>query len=168
MNTIQDAIKHLRKKKLSYWMVKTTSGKLKGEYEGDEYEDAIQEFADLGDHLITGKYELTVRSSKNNYRGATVFDFEVFNTGYKETAQPQNQTNSMDASLIQMMVDIKTSLNKIEMKLDANKEHTESKFKELAKALSEVFDEKEQDKPLSPMEFIQGAKGLKSSLDGIM
>lgn len=164
MNTVQDALNHLRKKKLSYWLVKTTSGKLKGEYEGDDLEESLQEFADLSNHLIEGKYELTVRSGKQNYRGATVFDFAVYgNVNQAVTTTPT--TNTMDASMFQVMLDIKTSLVEIRMLIQQQKEHNDNKFKELAKALSNIFDDNDDDKKqMSPIEMLQGLKGLQSTV----
>lgn len=162
MNTVQDAIKYIRKRKLSYWQVKTTSGKLKGEYEGEDFDESVEEFADLTGHLITGKYELTVRNSKQNYRGATVFDFEVFNTGYN--APNQKTENTMDAQLMAILIDIKTGLARIEMKMEMQDKEQERKFKELGKALSEVFDEKEEPAQ-NPLDMIKGLKGLSDLKD---
>lgn len=164
MNTIQDAINHVQKKKLSYWMVKSTNGKLKGEYEGDDLGESIEELTDLCSHLITGKYELTTRNGKNNYRNAAVFDFEVYNNGFQQAQKQTPNTTGMDSQMFSMMVDIKTSLNMILMKLEANEKDTERKFKDLAKALSDVFDEKEEPKQLSPLEMVQGLKGMQSTL----
>lgn len=163
MNTVQDALNHLRKRKLTYWLVKSSNGKLKGEFEGEDLEESLQEFSELAEHLISGKYELSVRSGKQNYRGATVFDFEVYQMGNQQIKQLTN-TSTMDANMFQVMLDIKTSLVEIRMLIQQNKEHSDTKFKELAKALSSVFDEDTDKKPLSPIEMLQGLKGLNSSI----
>ncbi|WP_028526129.1 hypothetical protein [Runella limosa] len=160
MNTVQDAIAHIERKKVTYWRLKTSSGKLKGDFESDDLQESIQEFSELANHLTTGKYELLIRSSKQNYRGETVFDFEVYHTGFQ--AQKTNNTTAMDAAMFQVMVDIKTSLTEIKMLIQQHKEHTDSRFKELGKALSEIFDEDE--KPaMSPMEMVKGLQGLKNA-----
>lgn len=163
MNTTSDAIAYLKKKRFSYWVVKASNGKTKGEYEGDNMEESAAEFSDLMDNLVTGKYELTVRNSKSNYRGALTYDFEVF--GGQQSLKP---SNNMDASLMAVLIDIRTGLAKIEMKIEANEKETERKFRDLAKALADVFDEKEDStKQPSPLELLKGVKGLQDDFSGL-
>lgn len=165
MNTASDALAYVIKKGYPFWIVKGSNGKTKGEYEGDDKEESQSEFEDLSNNLVTGKYELTVRSSKSNYRGALTYDFEVF--GNATVSQSKQNTSGMDAQLISLMIDVKTSLNEIKMILQNNQQEQDRKFKDLGKALAEVFDEKEDTKKLSPMEMIQGVKGLGDSMSGL-
>ncbi len=165
MNTPQSALEYLKKKKHPFWMVKDSKGKNKGEYEGDDVEESASEFEDLGSNLMPGKYELTVRSSKHNHRGALTYDFEV----YQYTGISTSKNNgTMDAQLLPILMDINKSLVELKMMLQANKEDQNQKFKDLGKALSDVFDEKEEpSKPLSPAEMIKGIKGLGDNLNGL-
>ncbi len=166
MNTPQDALQYVKKKGYPFWVVKGTNGKTKGEYEGDDKEESAAEFEDLSNNLMPGKYELTVRSSKSNYRGALTYDFEVFGSNYATQNKPN--TNTMDAQLIAILIDLKTSVMELKMIMQTNQNEQDRKFKDLGKALADVFDEKEDPKKaISPIEMLQGVKGLGESFAGL-
>lgn len=165
MNTPQTALEYLRKKGYSYWVVKASNGKTKGEYEGDDQAESVAEFQDLADNLMTGKYELTVRNSKSNYRGALTYDFEVY--GNANFSQNKQNSTGMDAQLIAILIDLKTSVMELKMIIQNNQQEQDRRFKDLGKALADVFDEKEESKPLSPIEMLQGVKGLGDSMQGL-